>query len=227
MDIRLTDFDVVLARGDVELGASGSRNFATNSVFEFGGASLEVLRGWAWVDATVRGRAFRFVNTHLEPADFAAPARQDDCPPRSVNALLHQIQLVQAGELLKWVESSPRPMILAGDLNSAADGCTTDTCGRVREADFVDAWQASGARDRGFTASQDLDLLNRVSKLFYRIDFVFYRGAAEALGGLVAVNARLVGAQPGDRTPSGLWPSDHAGVSVTLRAPPGRGIAGM
>jgi hypothetical protein len=26
----------------------------------------------------------------------------------------------------------------------------------------------------------------------------------------------IIGEELGDRTPSGLWPSDHAGVSVTL-----------
>jgi hypothetical protein len=32
----------------------------------------------------------------------------------------------------------------------------------------------------------------------------------------VALDAELVGEEPADRTPSGLWPSDHAGVVVTF-----------
>jgi hypothetical protein len=32
-------------------------------------------------------------------------------------------------------------------------------------------------------------------------------------------SARVVGDQPGDRTPGGLWPSDHAGLVATLRIP--------
>jgi hypothetical protein len=31
------------------------------------------------------------------------------------------------------------------------------------------------------------------------------------------LDIRRVGDQPGDRTPSGLWPSDHAGVIATLK----------
>jgi hypothetical protein len=31
------------------------------------------------------------------------------------------------------------------------------------------------------------------------------------------VKANLVGIDPGDRTPSGLWPSDHAGLWVRFR----------
>lgn len=224
VDIRITDFDVILARSDVLLGEAGSRNFAVNAVFEFGGAQIEVLRGWAWADATVSGRTYRFVNTHLEPADFEDPAREGRCPKRSVHPLLHQVQLAQVGELLAWLGETVLPVVLVGDLNSAASGCTTDTYGVVLEAGFTDAWTASGQRDRGFTASQDLNLLNPVSKLFHRIDFVFYRGLDRGPDGITGVNARRVGAEPGDRTPSGLWPSDHAGVSVVLREAPRRGL---
>lgn len=220
VDIRLTDFDVILARSDVVLGGTGSRNFAVNAVFELGGAQIEVLRGWAWADASVGDRTYRFVNTHLEPADFEDPSREGRCPKRSVHPLLHQVQLAQTGELLGWLGETSLPVVMVGDFNSAASGCTTDTYGVVLQAGFTDAWTASGQRDHGFTASQDLDLLNHVSKLFHRIDFVFYRGLERGPDGVTAVNARRVGAQPADRTPSGLWPSDHAGVSVVLRAAP-------
>jgi hypothetical protein len=40
------------------------------------------------------------------------------------------------------------------------------------------------------------------------------------LRGISAVSdVRLVGNAPRDKTPSGLWPSDHAGLAVTLRIP--------
>ncbi|MEU6069315.1 MULTISPECIES: hypothetical protein [Streptomyces] len=32
-------------------------------------------------------------------------------------------------------------------------------------------------------------------------------------------NIHLVGNEQSDRTPSGLWPSDHAGIVATLRVP--------
>lgn len=224
VDIRLTDFDVILARSDVALGETGSANFAAAAALELGGSQIRIPRGWAWADATVGGRSYRFVNTHLEPADFADPTRAGSCS-RSVHPLLHQLQLAQAGELLAWVGETDLPVVMVGDFNSAADGCTTDTYALVREVGFVDAWNASGARRGGFTASQDLDLRNRVSKLFHRIDFVFYRGLERGPEGITAVTARRVGAEPADRTASGLWPSDHAGVSVTFRVAPRRGLS--
>jgi len=51
--------------------------------------------------------------------------------------------------------------------------------------------------------------VNPVSKLSQRIDYVFSRG-------LSPEETRLVGDKPNSRTPSGLWPSDHAGVVATL-----------
>lgn len=219
-DIRLTDFDVILARSDVAVGGTGSRNFAVNVQLSVGGIPIEITRGWAWADATVEGRGYRFVNTHLEPADFEDPARSDGCPPRSVHPALHQVQLAQVGELLAWTAETSLPVVLLGDFNSAADGCTTDTYGLVLEAGFRDAWQASGERGHGYTANQDPDLRNRVSQLFHRIDFVFYRGLGGAPAGVTGVSASRVGAEPADRTPSGLWPSDHAGVSVVFRTAP-------
>ena len=35
----------------------------------------------------------------------------------------------------------------------------------------------------------------------------------------LAADISLIGNQPADRTASGLWPSDHAGVAATLRLP--------
>jgi endonuclease/exonuclease/phosphatase family metal-dependent hydrolase len=46
-----------------------------------------------------------------------------------------------------------------------------------------------------------------------RVDLVLTRG------GFDTVSAAVVGEQLADRTPSGLWPSDHAGVVATLQLP--------
>ena len=67
-------------------------------------------------------------------------------------------------------------------------------------------------RNRQFynTYGQDPDLLNVISKLYQRIDFVL------ASKGIDALWARRVGNTPLSRI-GGLWPSDHAGVVATLR----------
>jgi hypothetical protein len=47
----------------------------------------------------------------------------------------------------------------------------------------------------------------------HRIDLILFRGFAGV------DNMKVFGDLPSDRTPSGLWPSDHAGVVATLRGP--------
>jgi hypothetical protein len=53
-----------------------------------------------------------------------------------------------------------------------------------------------------------------VSILNDRRDFVLFRGSFQVL------RADLVGADPANRTTSGLWPSDHAGVLAKLELIP-------
>ncbi|MFE2094377.1 hypothetical protein [Streptomyces sp. NPDC057582] len=50
------------------------------------------------------------------------------------------------------------------------------------------------------------------SQLDHRIDDVFHQP-----GRLPAVFADVIGDKLRDRTPTGLWPSDHAGLVVRLR----------
>ncbi len=111
------------------------------------------------------------------------------------------------------------PVIFAGDLNSTADSSldpSFPTYQAVINAGFTDAWQAKRAPDPGFTCCQAPNLLNATSLLNHRIDLILFRGAF----GIADVN--LIGNQPSDRTPSGLWPSDHAGVTATLTLPAGK-----
>ena len=55
---------------------------------------------------------------------------------------------------------------------------------------------------------------NELSSLDMRIDHIFVRspdGDPEILEQAM-VFAKTLGDEPADKTPSGLWPSDHAGV---------------
>jgi hypothetical protein len=78
-----------------------------------------------------------------------------------------------------------------------------------------------GARKSGgFTCCQDPGLRNDRSELDQRLDFLMVR--ADSIGGPDG-NARgqfrtvVVGDQRRDRTPSGLWPADHAGLYGSMR----------
>lgn len=201
-DIRLTDFDVILARADVRTSNISAQNFA--AIAPVPGTSIQIRRGWTAVDATVRGQTFRFVNTHLEPVETADGLFQG----------------LQAEELIGNLASETRPLILVGDLNTEAT--TGKTYNLLLAAGYMDAWSLrKGPPANGFTCCHDADLLNGTSGLFKRIDHVMLRNvdAVWPPSGQALVQARVVGDDPRHKAASGLWPSDHGGIAVRLQFP--------
>jgi len=216
-EIRLTDYDVILVRSDVSRTNPANGNFAAVLPIPVAGQTILKPSGWASVDITFKGLRYRFVNTHLEPADVG--------PNGEVIPDLAFLQAMQLQELLFIVDQSPYPVIMVGDFNSDDDGSTTATYQTVRDAGFVDAWLIGPPRGAGYNSNQAPDLLNPTSQLFHRIDFVFYRDKFTRETGLFqgSVKAQVIGEEQSDRTPSGLWPSDHAGVWAALTIAPGLG----
>jgi len=200
-DVRLTDRDVILVRADAKAAdlqvlATDAGHFETLlelPVGGEGGPTVALTRGWTSADVRLRGRQFRFVNTHLE--DFAP------------------VQEAQALELLAGPLSTDLPVILVGDLNSDAAGDGTATYAMMLEEGFVDAWTEFAPAEPGLTWGHDGDLLNPLPTLTQRLDLILYHGEFEV------VAADVVGDEPDDRTDSGLWPSDHAGVAARLELP--------
>jgi hypothetical protein len=200
-DIRLTDHDVILARTDLldsklQLSNRQGGNFANYASVPIGntGQSIKLLRGWNSVDVTLHGQTFRFINSHLEQ-----------------EGPFNEIQVAQGHEILQGPADTDLPVILAGDFNSRADRTGTPTYGNLIGAGFNDAWRATHPRDLGNTWGHDEDLRNTTADLTQRLDLVLFRD------NLCALDADVVGDELTDRTPSGLWPSDHAGVVATLR----------
>src|SRR5262249_5030671 len=79
-DIRLTDRDVILARTDLpasqlKLSTIQTANFATNLTVPIGatGQLFTNLCGWGAADVQVRGKTFRFINTHLQVESPSPP----------------------------------------------------------------------------------------------------------------------------------------------------------
>jgi hypothetical protein len=195
-DIRLTDRDVILARSDVptsqlEVSNPQSGNYAA-SISALG---VNFLNGWTAVDVEAQGAGFRFVNTHLARSPAA-------------------IQELQAAEFVAGPVATSLPTILVGDFNSRADGSGTATYGNLAAAGFADAWSALHPGDPGYTCCQAANLLNNPSQLSERIDLALSRN------GPVALDALVVGEALADRTPAGLWPSDHAGLVATFNPIP-------
>src|SRR5436190_2299653 len=202
--VRWTDGDAVLVRADVPYVDAKSGVYAASQVVTIGGVTSVLSQGWSSVDATVDGRAYRFVVTHLVGQE--AP----------------DVQLAQAGELLALLSAETGSTILVGDFNSDAYGIdptrVTPTYGMMLAAGYRDMWIEPERQARGLTCCQQADLLNARSTFYQRIDFVFTRNLP---AGTQPVRRGVVGDRPGDRTASGLWPSDHAGVAVTLPTPAG------
>jgi endonuclease/exonuclease/phosphatase family metal-dependent hydrolase len=150
---------------------------------------------------TLRGQTFRFINTHLEQEGPFSP-----------------IQVAQGNELLSGPANTSLPVILIGDFNSRADGTGTQTYGNLIGAGFKDAWSATHPGELGNTWGHEANLLNTTVNLTQRLDLVLFRNTSSVTPNLCALDADVVGDELSDRTPSGLWPSDHAGVVGTLRS---------
>jgi endonuclease/exonuclease/phosphatase family metal-dependent hydrolase len=200
-DVRLTDRDVILVRADLpksQLKITNEQHDNFEAVLEIPNAvlgTIDVLRGWNSVDLKVRGKFFRFINTHLE-------------------AFSPEAQVAQAQELLAGPAATSMPVVMVGDFNSHADGSTTPTYGFLVAAGFTDAWTEARPDDPGNGCCWNSDLVSGV--LDHRIDLVLYKG-----GGFSATWADLLGEEASDLTPSGLHPSDHSGVFAELEFGPG------
>lgn len=193
-DIRMTDRDVILVRADLTWANPSTAQYADRYVVVVGGAlPVPFFRSWTSADVTLDGHTFRFVNTHLET--------QVD----------PDAQLAQGLELIGMLEDETLPTVLVGDFNSRADGTGTATYGRFTQAGWEDAWSLGGSGD-GFTCCNAEDLMNTTVNFDERIDLVFLSPGDFEVKGM-----DVVGNQLADRTPDGLWPSDHAGVVATLR----------
>lgn len=188
--------NVILRRAgsDVSVREAGAGLFSNAlETVAPGGATLSITRGWCAAWCAVGDREVLVVDTHTEAYDAASRDAQRD-------------------ELLSAVEAlgGSAPVVLLGDFNA-----TPDTVGMPSA--YVDAWVAGGPPDDtapgdavpGATCGQQPDLSNSDGALAMRIDYVFVRG-------LRVIAARRAGHRPEERTPGGLWPSDHVAVVAEL-----------
>lgn len=202
--IRLEDFDVVLARADVAITNVVAQRYSAQVSVPLGAlGTIDLVRGWVQVDATVGGRTVRFVSTHLEPQETSLP-----------------LQLAQSGELIASLADSPYPVVIAGDLNSdPLDSAPLTSYDQFANAGFDDAWlsRAGSRTESGNTCCTSSNLLDPLAGHHKRIDLVLARPAGRARGQAIRpVQFDVFGDTPTDRTVGGLWVSDHAGVMATI-----------
>lgn len=199
-DVRRTDRDVLLARTDLKTSGLKlvnvqARVFDTKLEFETLFGHIVVPAGWISADVKIRGKEFRLVTTHLDNLG----------PP---------VRLGQASELVQGPANTSMPVVLIGDFNSDAESSDPDLNGAyllLRSSGFWDAWAKMHPGAPGFTwPLHDEDPFTSISTPYQRVDLVLFRGLYPPL------RADLVGNKLSDLTESGLWPSDHAGLVVTL-----------
>ena len=197
-DARLTMRDVILVRrgSKVKLGATRKGHFETRYEPNVGGIVIPVDRGWASVEAKVRGRngvsRFRFVDTHLEA--FGDPA----------------IREAQAKELTTGPLATRKQKILVGDINSGI--AKHNEPERPGDDLAFLALAGFGMKDNGAVQTCCYDSLFDPAALFdHTVDHVLTKP------GLKTRRAYVTGNDPTQRTASGLWPSDHGGVVSRLR----------
>ena len=193
-DVRLTMRDVILVKkgSKVRLGKTRTGHFKTRYEPSVGGLVIPVDRGWTSVEASLGGSKFRFLNTHLEA--FGDP----------------KIREAQAKELVAGPLRTKRQVILVGDLNSGTKRHNEPE--KPGDDLAFKALAGFGMKDNGARQSCCFeDIFDAKAVLDHTVDHVLSKPA------LTTVRARVTGNDRGQRTASGLWPSDHGGVVSTLR----------
>jgi hypothetical protein len=211
---RLTMRDVILRRVDskVKVSSPNSGTFATllRVTLAGGVVSLDVTRGWAAVDAKLKGtKKFRFVDTHLEAFDSAAsnPANDGNTYTRGNIRAAQASELVGAG----GPANTPGTEVLVGDINSDDD--TVEDNG---DRNAYNALLGAGLLERSTNnplscCLNDPNLASGSQADFdHQVDHILTDNKKVKL-----LNSSVLGLQP----VSGLWPADHAAVFSTLRMP--------
>ncbi len=182
--------------------------YNVNLPIEALGPDVYVNRGFLAVDATVGGRAYRFVDTHLENG-YA-----DGLPGIVQSAQAFQLINTTLGTTPGGVK-----LILVGDTNSAPTDAVDPTSAipatpymLFAAAGLFDVWLYRPGNVAGLSCCQAENLMNRASMLSRRIDLILTREMPR-----IVKDARVVGEVAADRLgPPGrsLWPTDHASVAA-------------
>ena len=194
-DVRIKDHDVILARSDVVISNSVAVTYDSILVVQFDETTkITIPRGYVAVNAQIGPISLVFANTHIE----------------SVPDI--DLRMAQVGQLLAAYVNETLPVVLVGDFNSSAPGGASYN--QVLSQGYTDIWIENPLtyNVNGYTFGHESGLKNESPNLFTRIDFIF----AASQGNPTFGNAFVLGDEKRDKTDSGLWPSDHAGVVTKI-----------
>jgi endonuclease/exonuclease/phosphatase family metal-dependent hydrolase len=235
--LRLVDHDVILVRRGLPAWEVLADNYENNLRVDIGVGVVEFTRGFVIVDAIIRTKVFRFINTHLEVrADEGSPFRL--------------FQSWQMEELLETIDElsedghswghffNPKSIFMVGDFNSSiedepGDSRYFDENGspalfpytppymQAIEAKYLDTWLEHTSYDEGYTSGFDETIDDQLDTLGTRIDLIFLDPLDLTID---EVEAEVVGDEVSDMVPNPnfpgffLWPSDHAGVVAKIKS---------
>jgi endonuclease/exonuclease/phosphatase family metal-dependent hydrolase len=194
-DVRITQRNVILMRkgSKVKVRKTFSGQFKKHFDPPTPVGVAHQLRGWVGVDATLAKHKFRFVDTHLEAYSPAIADQQ-----------MQQL-LKSSGPL----GSKKRDSILVGDFNSAP-GANANDRGTQRKDNAYDSAIHAGFYNplpKRITCCFKEDLRDPARDSSSWIDHVLVRPKIKALKSGIT----------GLKQVGGLYPSDHAGITATLR----------
>lgn len=219
--VRLKDRDAILyntASTDLAFtGVHDNGNFKKQQVFTVAGAKLSFQRGWASAGFTYRGKAVTVLTSHLEVE--SQDGKKGKYGPKNWPS---KIQVAQGKELLKIAKSKSKQsegrVILAGDLNSDANGYYSPTYRKLTKSYFKDSWKQAGGKfgkAKGATCCQTgtLKSSKRLDsgdpEIPTRIDLVLTRNAK-------AVWKRIDGKKLMQKKQP-KWQSDHYFYAAAVR----------
>ncbi len=197
------DYDVVLTRRGIGISNVVTGNYAARvpGVSLGGFATFDLIRGYVIVDITDGTRTARFAASHVEDQAL-------------------ELNLAQSAELMGMLATSPEPVVIASDLNTDPADPAPTSYRNFLAAGYQDAWLARAGQPHasGFTCCHSDGYLRAITPgLSKRIDLVLVRPEGRVRrSGIRPVDITIVGDQLSERTASGLWPSDHAGVIARL-----------
>lgn len=230
-DVRLTMRDVILKRvgSGIEVLRHRERDYTNGLQVEIAGRPLDFTRGYQWVDVERDQKRFRFVNTHLEAFSsdmaFAQMKEMLEGPASTARTTiiacdcnsdpLNQSVKTSIGDTLPHSE----PYWLATGEHEYFDtwlqwrparfGWTSGLNETVDEPASLEGWPIDEDSEEGAPRNS----------WTHRIDLVLARRADG--GPLNVVRGEVTGDRVADRyldgEDTGLWPSDHAGVVISLR----------
>ncbi len=211
--VRLKDSDAVLYNAKNPnlryLGYPAHGHFATQQTFAVAGTTLSFDRGWASAAFSYRGKPVTVLTSHLEVE--SQDGKKGGYGPANWPS---KVQTAQANELLQIAPAVASKtfgrVILAGDLNSDANGWYSPAYANLTRSYFQDSWAQVGkpfGKSVGATCCQKGNL-NSPGRLDSgdpvvptRIDLVLNHGAT-AVQTAILGTAYMQSKQP-------RWQSDH------------------